>query len=233
MDAAAVDPASVKIDPEFTPYELAGPTRIERTRVGDVGVARFTYPLLCHKEACDPSGERGVVAFPTGRVLYHFREGTGNAVATLEWPTFEVVSRVSDLDVDRIRWQAAEVTLAPVSRRFGATTLIVVLLLLAALAGGVALRLFQHVWRSPAAAVIGGGALTTRPARLELAFVEARSASTNGDASRTRRALERVALELTAAGRGELAEEARALAWSPREATDADVDTLAARAEVT
>lgn len=233
VDSATVDPASVRVDPEFAPYELAGRARVERIQVGDVGVVRFTYRLLCHKEGCDASGARGVVALPSARVLYHFREGTGNAVAPLDWPSFEVISRATDVDVDRIRWEAAEVTLPPVSHRFDATALAVVLLVLAALAVGLAAWLVRRAWRTPASAIAVSGGMTARPPRLERAFVQARSAATNGDSGRRRRALERVALELTALGQYELADEARSLAWSPREATDDDVDTLAARAEVT
>ena len=46
-----------------------------------------------------------------------------------------------------------------------------------------------------------------------------------------RRALERVARELSTLGRDDLADEARSLAWSPRACTPEEIETFARRAE--
>jgi hypothetical protein len=67
---------------------------------------------------------------------------------------------------------------------------------------------------------------------LERALELARTGAANGAAAPDRRrALELVARELDAVGLGDLADEARELAWSPRASSADEVESLARRAE--
>jgi hypothetical protein len=231
VDTTEIDPASVGVLAEFTPYELAGERTVERKVSPGVALITFRFPLRCLQEGCDTSTARGVAEFETGRIVYRFRAGSGDAFGALDWPAFEVASRVSADDVDRIRWRAAETTIPDVSYRVDPTWLAALLLACAAvLAAGGAVLARRLWWAGPDEA-----ASTELPVesstRLEQALALARDASLNGDVPRRRRALERVAQELGAEDRLGLAAEARALAWSSAGSTQDEVESLARRAE--
>jgi hypothetical protein len=233
VDTTTVDLESVRIEPDFSPYELSGPRTVERTTSGGAGVVRFTYPLRCVREGCDASGARGLVEMPVGRVLYRFAGSPGIARAPLDWPAFEVTSRVSDEDVELIRWRAAEATLPAVDRRFDASSLAVALLVVSLALAGVAVWLAWRIWHVPSAETDAAGEADAPAPPLERALALVLDASREGDRVRTRRGLERVALELGDAGRPELADHARSLAWSPREATAGQVQELCDRIRAT
>jgi hypothetical protein len=230
VDATLIDPDSVGMQADFAPYEPVGRRTVERRVSGGTGVVTFRYRLQCLDEGCDTSGNRGVAEFETGRVVYRFRTSSGDAFGTLDWPPFEVASRVSADDVERIRWRAAETSLPDASYRADPKQLAALLLVLAALLGGGAFLLARRLWWAPddsAAAMVAEPSATP----LQRAIALARDASLNGDMPRRRRALERVARELGAVNRPELAEEARVLAWSQAGSTEAEVESLARRVE--
>jgi hypothetical protein len=231
VDTTEVDPASVGVITDFAPYELAGERTVERRVSPGVALVTFRFPLRCLQEGCDTSTARGVAEFETGRVVYRFRAGAGDAFGALDWPAFEVASRVSADDVDRIRWRAAETMLPDVSYRVDPTWLAALLLAVAAVLGASAVLLARRMWWGEDE--VTATELPVQSAtRLERALGLVRDASLNGDGPRRRRALERVARELGAVDRPELAAEARALAWSPAGSTADEVESLARRAEV-
>lgn len=231
VDTTEVDPASVGVITDFAPYELAGERTVERRVSPGVALVTFRFPLRCLQEGCDTSTARGVAEFETGRVVYRFRAGAGDAFGALDWPAFEVASRVSADHVDRIRWRAAETMLPDVSYRVDPTWLAALLLAVAAVLGASAVLLARRMWWGEDE--VTATELPVQSAtRLERALGLVRDASLNGDGPRRRRALERVARELGAVDRPELAAEARALAWSPAGSTADEVESLARRAEV-
>lgn len=230
FDATQIDPSSVRVVTEFAPYEPAGERTVERRVSGGIGVATFRFPLHCLEEGCDTTGSRGVAEFETGRVVYRFHDSPNDAFGALDWPPFEVASRVSEDDVEDIRWRAAETSLPDASYRASPTWLAALLLALAAAFAAGAVLLGRAKWWRPTGevALAPAGPSETPLAR---ALALAREASLNGDVPRRRRALERVARELGAVNRRELEVEARALAWSEAGSTEADVESLARRAE--
>jgi hypothetical protein len=231
LDANVIDPSSIRILGEFAPYEQAGPRTVERKIEDGVALLRFRYPLQCLDEGCDTSGARGVAEFETGRVGYRYTTGSGDAFSALDWPAFEVASRVSDEQVDLIDWRAAESSLPEPSYRIDPLALAALLLALATACAAGAFLLARRLWwgaPNPSAA-LAVATPTTTP--LERALALAREASLNGDLARRRRALERVSRELGAVDRPDLAAEASALAWSPAGSTAEDVELLAQRAE--
>ena len=233
VNADVIDPGSVRVVTDFAPYEIAGERTVERRVEDGVGQVTFRYPLRCLDEGCDTSTARGVAEFETGRVFYRFHTGGGlnDAFGALDWPPFEVASRVSADDVDAIRWRAAETSLPDPSYRVDPAQLAALLLAVAALMAAGAFVLARHLWwgRPDPDAVLQDAAPAATP--LQRALALARDASRNGDLPRRRRALERVARELGAVDRAELAHEASALAWSPEGSTEAEVEQLARRAE--
>ena len=230
FDATQIDADSVRVVSEFAPYEPAGERTVERRVSGGIGVATFRFPLRCLEEGCDTTGSRGVAEFETGRVVYRFHDSPNDAFGALDWPPFEVASRVSEDDVENIRWRAAETSLPDASYRASPAWLVALLLALAGVFTVGAVQLARARWWQPSEELV---LQPVGPAETPLAraLALAREASLNGDGPRRRRALERVARELGAVNRRELEVEARALAWSREGSTAADVESLARRAE--
>jgi hypothetical protein len=230
VDTADIDPRSVRAEVDFTPYEQAGPRTVERRSSGGVGHVVFRFPLRCLKEGCDTSTARGLAELETGRIVYRFRSGSGDAFAALDWPPFEVASRVSGDDVEQIRWRAAETALPDVTYRADPTWLAAILLAAAAVAAAGAAFLASRVWKEhPTEVAPATAAPVATP--LQRALALAREASLDGDTPRRRKALERVALELGVVNQPELAAEARKLAWSSDGSGREEVESLARRAE--
>ena len=229
-DARIVRPESITMQVDFSPYELAGEPTVERHVTGSSAHVRFRYPLRCLREGCEPAPARGVAEFRSGLVRYRFRDSPGAGRDFVDWPAVVVASRVATDDVEAIRWRASETQLPAVTTRFGAKGLAAVLLLtaLALLAGAVWLG--RRLWHVPAVPEN----LDQRPVRppLERALELARAELGNGvGPAERRRALERVARELEVLGYEALADDARALAWSPHVSTGEDVESFARRVE--
>lgn len=232
VDTTEIDLDRVVLQPNFGPYEALEAPRVTRERFGGLGRVRYTYEIVCLKEGCDTAEARGVSDFPSGRLRYQFKDRPGNAFESFDWPLLEVASRVATKDVEEIRWRSDATSLVPASYRVGPVGAAVVLLLAALGCATAAVLVARRVWW-PMRADQGDLADVADPRTpLERAFdVALQSADADG-ASERRRALERVARELGAAGDGELADEARALAWSPVPSTSAQVESLAGRAGV-
>lgn len=231
VDTTEIDLDRVVLQPNFGPYEALEAPRVTRERFGSLGRVRYTYEIVCLKEGCDTAEARGVSDFPSGRLRYQFKDRPGNAFESFDWPLLEVASRVATRDVEEIRWRSDATALVPASYRVGPVGAAIVLLLAALGCATAAVLVARRLWWPRAEeGDLAGEADPRTP--LERAFgVALQSADVDG-ASERRRALERVARELGAAGRGELADEARALAWSPARSTSAQVEALAGRAGV-
>ncbi len=223
---------SVVLQPNFGPYEPLDPPRVVREQFGDLGRVRYTYELVCLKEGCDTAEARGVSDFPSGRLRYRFKDRPGNAFESFDWPLLEVSSRVANTDVEEIRWRSDATSLVPASYRVSARA--------AALASSW-LRSAARLRRSCSHGDCGGRSALTRPissddvdtrSALERALEVALLRADDGDLPERRRALERVARELGAAGDPDLAGEARALAWAPTPPTTAQIEALTDRAGI-
>jgi hypothetical protein len=229
-DTTVVDPGSIRLQVDFSPYDVAGEPVVERHAEGRTAHVVFRYTLRCLREGCEPSGARGIARFESGLVRYRFNDNPGTGRDIVDWPPVIVASRVAAADVEAIRWRASETELPAVTTRFGPTSLAIALLVgaLALLAGAVWLgRRLWHVPPTPEETA----PRDTRPP-LERALQLARTEVANGAAvPDRRRALELVARELDAVGLAGLADEARELAWSPRASSLEEVESLARRVE--
>lgn len=222
-------PESVRMNPDFAPYERTGPARVERSGSGSNLRWRFRYPLSCLREGCAPDGPRRTFEFPLTNVVYRFRDSPGPASTLIDWPPFEVTGRVSNDAVSRRTWRADVTSLPEVSYRLAPGVLAAGLLAGSAALAALAVWIVwwfarrrdsrdretaEHVDVSPVPP-------------LERALELAGRASRNGDAPERRKALERVARELGARGLTGLADRARTLAWAPGPASPAAVEELA------
>ncbi len=232
VDNRTVEPSSVRVETEFAPYEVDGAEIVERQDAGATSRIRFSYPLRCLGEGCDPTPSTGTIEFPIGRVLYRFRGSQGTAIEALDWPPMQVTGRVADSAVNDIRWRANQVALAEPTYRTGpvatAAVMLVAALALATLAAWLAWRL----WRPRRDAPAEDESTVVVRSSLERALDSARIAAENGDAGMRRRALERVSREFAAVGLHQLAADASVLAWSAAGSTPDDVDDLATRSVV-
>jgi len=209
---------------------VTGSPVVGRHVEGGTAHVTFRYTLRCLREGCEPAGARGIARFESGLVRYRFKDNPGVGRDVVDWPPVIVASRVATADVEAIRWRASETALPAVTTRFGPKTLAVVLLLGALVLAGCAVWLGRRLWHAPPE-VEETAPRDERPP-LERALELARTGAANGAAAPDRRrALELVARELDAVGLGDLADEARELAWSPRAASADEIESLARRAE--
>jgi len=229
-DSRVVKPDTIRVQTEFEPYELHGTPTVQRTENGDIVHLVFRYPLRCLREGCEPAGARGVAQFEPGLVRYRFAESPGTGRAIVDWPAVEVASRASATNVEQIEWRASETNLPAVTTRFGPTGLAVVLFAGGLALAGAAVWLARRLWHVAPEPDEEEQEVVRPP--LERALELARADLGNGaSAPDRRRALERVARELSLLGLDGLAEEARTLAWSPRPTTADEIESLAHRAE--
>ena len=226
-DASVIRPETVRVDPDFAPYEAAGPGRVERIDAGSTTRWHFRFPLQCLKEGCAPTGDRKTFALPLTSVAYRFQLSPGPASLIVEWPRFQVTARVDDAALAQRAWRA-DVTAPAPSYRWSPGFLAAVLLAGTAAFAALGLGLVWRLARRRELVAIEEEEVEA-PALppLERALELAREAAQNGDAPDRRRALERVARELGGSGLSELADRARALAWGAGAAEPDAIDALA------
>jgi hypothetical protein len=226
-DKSLVDPSTVRVNPDFTPYEPIGPRQVERTETATSVRWRFRFPLRCLRDGCAPDGARRTIELPGAGVLYQFRtEGRGTAI--VDWPSFDVTARVPDDALAPENWRAEVASLPAVTYARSPTTLA------AGLLGGsfvfALIGLGLVWWLTRPKETLEQEQLQEEPERLttlERALQLAREAALDGDSPERRKALERVARELGDRGLPDLADRARALAWASGAASAVAVDDLA------
>lgn len=218
VDRRRVDPAGVRLLSDFGPFAVRSRTRT-RTDSGDTTSLRWDVELLCLERACLPKqGQPRPIRLERGFVLW----GASGREA-LDWPDVEVASRLSAADRVRPALRLADAPPPPATYSVSPAPLAAALLGGAALLGVAALALV---------AVEVGRALGRRRERDPLAGlspVERALALHDraGTPDERRRALDRLA---RAVEDGELAEEARQLAWSEQTPDDPRTAAVAAKA---
>jgi hypothetical protein len=117
VDRRLVDPDSVRVDTDFTPYTLVGSPVESRADSGSVTSIGYRFRLSCLVEACLPDRQRSGVVLPPLRVQAALRSG-GAADVSVPWPRVEVTPRVAAtaLRADPPPWRL-QLGLAPVTYR--------------------------------------------------------------------------------------------------------------------
>jgi hypothetical protein len=231
LDSRVISVDRIGVDPDFTPYDKAGPRTVERVDHGGITTLTYRYPLRCLAEGCEPLETQGVVQLEQSRLTYRFAATRDDRVSgeTIDWRPFLVSGRVGERAVLEIAWRAPESQLAAAEYRVPPRRTAVILLVLAALLAAAAGALAWRLWGAAPERETGLEEGTRTP--LAVVLEAARAAAANGDVPRRRRALESVARELSRVGLTDLAADARRLAWSPRDATRDEVEELARRSE--
>jgi hypothetical protein len=227
VDPAAVDPASIRVEPRFAPYRVRATAAATRSAGGAELVSR-SYALECLTPACVP--ERQQVERRFLPVVVFYRTAAGRArTMEIDWPSVRLSSHLSDADRAapgaRLRVDAplppVSYRLEPRALRAGLAVGAGALAVLAAVLAAVGLR-------RPRAAV---PAPQPELEPLARALVLVRASATNGFPAERRKALSRLARELGASGLSDLAHAAARLAWSADSPSADAAEAFAARVE--
>jgi hypothetical protein len=229
VNTKVADPDTVEQRARFFPFVLvASPRRDEKRDAGVVRV-RYSYRLACDSLAClTGSKQERMLTLPAASVRYRDREGHARRV-TATWPELRLVSRVGRespfrsltatstlLDLAPLLQLPSDVSAPTPTYRFAPTAGALVLLAaaLSALAGALLLvRPVVARWRGKTEAVV-----QLSPLERALGAVDATARHEPGSAEH-REALALLARELRRAGRTELVQPARRLAWSEQAPT--------------
>lgn len=220
-----VDPDTVRVRPDFTPY-ATGQRRVERTETAQSVRYRFIFSLRCLDQECVPESSHRVIDLPGTAVFYRFRSAGGPGTAIVDWPDVAVAARVPSEALSPERWRADVSSVPPASyaRSPGPTSfgLVVASIVLALVGVGLVWWLTRPSAREELQVE---ETEEIRTSALERALELAREAALD-DSPERRKAFERVARELAARGLTDLADRARTLAWASGAANAVLIDEL-------
>jgi hypothetical protein len=224
VDPKQVDVGSLRIRPRFAPWRIVSETTERHSGAGTLLLYRYT--LDCLSQACLPGRTLAERRFLP--VLISYRSPSGRTIhRAVEWPTYRVATRLTTPDIgDPTLHLSADTSLPPVTYRISPGTLQP---LLAALAALLVLTAGVFVWFALPRRRRSSG---PEPPPLQRALQLVRASTSNGYPAERRQALGRLARELRADGRRDLAHAAVRLAWSSappsREATSDFADRVEA-----
>jgi hypothetical protein len=221
-DDTQIDPESVAIHTDFSPYR-AVETTVERRHQGSVSLISTVIRLRCLTTACLPRRDGRPFDFKPLELTY--RQGVEDRTEQIPWRALAVGTRLSS---DARSPVGISDTPPELSRDFARSpTLLRAVLGALALVVGVlgSLLVIQGLWpRFPYSLRRWRG---LSPLEQSLAQVEA--ASLMEDEALRRRVLDQLANQLGAVDRPELEFETRQLAWTSSAPTSADLDLLVGR----
>jgi hypothetical protein len=227
VDPDLADPASIELDSDFQPFEIEA-IQPEAEQGSELSGAEFAIELRCLAARCLPreGSERRTFEFPPVRVHIDGEEGERTLEAPV--PPVRVGTRLSARELKQGNgWSYDDRELAPVDYPVSpglATALLWVCAVPLGLLSG-ALVMYATTGRGPREALAA-----RRGTPLERALALARRA-TSREPEERRKALERLARELSRAGHPDLAERSGALAWSRPEPPGAAIGALIAEVE--
>ena len=224
VDGGRVDPDSVEIGANFSPYRELRPAQRTRSESGSIVKLRYDYVLGCLTAQCLPKGS-GRVELGGAAVNYTRRGSSEPDAATIEWPPLRAEGRIAPAELEQAALRAELRDLPEASYRVSPGAVALVSLVLAALfAAGAALLVLRLLPFDRLAARLGARRVDRRSA-LEQALALVRE-SRAGSTEEERRALERLAAELRRSSNPALARDASRLAWSHDPPVEAGVDPL-------
>ncbi len=238
-DRKWVDPTRLRVTADFAPFRP-----VRRPEVLELASGRFvqltwTWTLRCLTSPCvprtPPSDTLHVFHFPPARIEYLAHDGQRFGI-TAGFPPLETLSQISPGVVDylashnALNWQWRLTPVGAPAYRASPSLVFWLALALAGVVGAAGLALavrFALSFRRPAVAVGLGPAATP----LERAIALLAWARERGDETLQRKALERIADELSVDVR-DLSEVAHTLAWSPETPEEEDVRAISERARL-
>ncbi len=237
-DTKFVDPRLLRVSTDFTPYEPIGPPTVKRVSVGRFAQATWTWSLRCLTSPCvprsPPSDKHRQFQFSPVHIDYPPGHGLDYHLTAI-WQPIEVRSAISPAVLaylgfhNKILWSYVLTPFAAPSYS-ASPTLLYRLALAAAIAALAAAALLaaswlRRIWPRRRAEDMGAPA----PTPLEQALGLLAWAGERGDETTQRKALERVADELTPVADG-LVDRVREVAWSAPPPEEAEVESLSEQA---
>lgn len=229
VDRRRLDPHFLQLDAPLKPYERVGPRHRTQKNVGRYTEVVYSLDLRCIKQACvSPVGGSRHITLDPAHLVYRGRAPRGFQPIEHAWPGLVSYSRLDQKDIlaggsgvtpfgqnpNRAARQplppwrfAAE--LAPVSYSMRPNKAFWYAIVFALILVGASAVLLRPYLPRPAF-------LRRRrePGPLEIALATVERARASGRQERERQALELLGAELVRTGELQLAESARALAWS-------------------
>ncbi len=191
---------------------------------------RTEYVLACLTRRC-LAPKSGFLQVPRTRVEYKPRALPDPLIASVDWPPVRTASRIGSNDLEGLELLADVRDLPPVSYRVAPSTVTSVGYALAVLLGIAGLLLLTRALALPA---LAASALARRRARLsplQRALNLVRRSTEGGERVDSRRALERLAVELRQTEEPDLARTATRLAWRRRDPSGSTVEPLSDEVE--
>jgi hypothetical protein len=238
VDNRRVDPDSVRVAAAFLPWQTVGAPERSRRDAGTTSYVRIAFVLRCLTSPCPPPGQVAPLQFDQAQVRYAPRDGSPQTLALrIVWPVLTVYSRFASVNFEDEQgssssapWRADALTLPAVSYRIPPTLLVALFLggaSILAVGGAVAA---YWAWPREASPPPPEPPAPPEPTRtpLELALALLEEPVRSSGAEDQRRGLELIAEEL-ADQDPQLADSARALAWSERDPSYEQTSELAAR----
>jgi len=231
VDPRVIDVKHVELGTNFTPYRVRDEQRTVRGGLGRATIVEFTYTLQCTSRECVPRGggraaAAEIVQLPRATLTLPQRS-RGTVTRRVSWPPAAVQSRLTSDEIGLSTPQAARRTApAAVTWRISPG-----LLAGLALAGAIFLGLCA-AWLL--ATVVRRDLTLVRALRIpshltpvDRALALAEHAAANGEVDESRKALERLAVELRRRQAAAEADRAERLAWSESDPSQARIHELA------
>lgn len=237
VDHRRLDPARVRLEAAFKPYEQVGEPAVDRRDAGDLTALRYRVRLRCLDYGCitatlgtivDPSGGAPqAFRFPPAQVLYE-QPGSKQPrpLRSVRWPVLQSVSRINGQDVTQVYGFPFRSTVTPLpalTYRISPPRLAAVLLAAAvALLALPAVLIVRRVRRRKPPPAEAAPELS--PLARAILLVE--WSRERADGAERREALEALAAELDTLGSAPLAHETRRAAWSPPSPSPREADRI-------
>jgi hypothetical protein len=255
VDRKRVDPEDIQFLPRFAPFRQAGELDVERHDAGSVTRLTYTLPLECLSLECVPESvpalkETKSFRFPQTRFVFRVGGERRSVQAPPElfrptgvpilggpagrWPELHIVTQLAAPELENAGGplgpplEALPVLDEPSYRLPPRLAQALLFLLASLLLSGAGVLVRPYLRRAPAPEPEPEPQHPELPP-LERALVGLEWATRHAGPQEQRKALELLAEELEAHDEAELAEDARALAWSPDKPERASMERLGAR----
>jgi hypothetical protein len=231
FDRSRVPVETVKANPRFAPYTIVS-RKESRETIGAMGRVRYDITLECVTRRClVPKG--GAFTFPRTGVEYEPRAAAVEEplTASVDWPALRVASRVGVSDLEGLELQADVRELPALSYRVDPDTVTLVGYSLAVILGLLGLALLAQALALPDLVRTAIARRKARLSPLNRALTLVKRETQQGERAGSRRALERLAVELRETKEPELAQTATKLAWNRRDPSTPTVDPLSDEVE--